>query len=66
MSIVIDKQVVSSPVINGAISGQGIIEGVPPEEVPDLVAVLKAGALPVPIMLVESRVIPARSSETDG
>jgi protein-disulfide isomerase len=66
MSIVIDKQVVSSPVINGAISGQGIIEGVPPEEVPGLVAVLKAGSLPVPIMLVESRVIPARSSETDG
>ena len=33
MSIVIDKHVISSPTINGAISTQGIIEGVPPTEV---------------------------------
>ncbi|HEY7036896.1 MAG TPA: hypothetical protein VH482_36545, partial [Thermomicrobiales bacterium] len=29
MSIVIDKEVISSPVINSAISNQGIIEGIP-------------------------------------
>ena len=49
MSIVIDKQVISSPTINGAISNQGIIEGVPPAEVNDLVVQLKAGALAVPL-----------------
>ena len=48
MSIVIDKHVISSPTINGAISTQGIIEGVPPTEVDDLVIQLKAGALAVP------------------
>ena len=31
MSIVVDKQVISSPRINGAISSRGIIEGVPPD-----------------------------------
>jgi preprotein translocase subunit SecD len=57
MSIVIDKTVISSPVINGAISGQGIIEGVPPDEVDDLVIQLKAGALSVPLDVVQSRTV---------
>ncbi len=57
MSIVIDKTVISSPVINGAISGQGIIEGVPPSEVNDLVIQLKAGALSVPLEIVQSRTV---------
>jgi preprotein translocase subunit SecD len=57
MSIVIDKQVISSPVINGAISGQGIIEGVPPDEVNDMVIQLKAGALSVPLEIVQSRTV---------
>ena len=45
MSIVIDKRVISSPTINGAISTQGIIEGIPPTEVERLAIQLKAGAL---------------------
>jgi preprotein translocase subunit SecD len=57
MSIVIDKVVLSSPVINGAISGQGIIEGVPPDEVNDMVIQLKAGALSVPLEIVQSRTV---------
>ena len=57
MSIVIDKQVISSPTINGAISTQGIIEGVPPTEVDDLVIQLKAGALGVPLDVVQSRTV---------
>ena len=57
MSIVIDKQVISSPRINGAISSQGIIEGVPPAEVANLVIQLKAGALAVPLDVVQSRTV---------
>jgi preprotein translocase subunit SecD len=57
MSIVIDKQVISSPTINGAISTQGIIEGVPPTEVNNLVIQLKAGALAVPLEVIQSRTV---------
>jgi preprotein translocase subunit SecD len=57
MSIVIDKEVISSPVINGAISTQGVIEGVPADEVRDLVVQLKAGALAVPLEVVQSRTV---------
>ncbi|MCC6315015.1 MAG: protein translocase subunit SecD [Thermomicrobiales bacterium] len=57
MSIVIDKVVVSSPRINGAISDRGIIEGVPPAEVQNLVIQLKAGALAVPLDVAQSRTV---------
>jgi len=57
MSIVIDKQVLSSPSINGAISSQGIIEGVSPTEVESMVIQLKAGALGVPLEVVQSRTV---------
>ncbi len=57
MSIVIDKTVISSPVINGAISDQGQIEGIAPAEVDNLVVQLKAGALAVPLEVVQSRVV---------
>jgi len=57
MSIVIDKRVISSPTINGAISTQGIIEGVPPTEVENLVIQLKAGALAVPLEVIQSRTV---------
>jgi preprotein translocase subunit SecD len=57
MSIVIDKEVISSPTINGAISTQGIIEGVDPDLVDDLVIQLKAGALGVPLDVVQSRTV---------
>jgi preprotein translocase subunit SecD len=57
MSIVIDKEVISSPGIEGAISTQGIITGVSPDEVDDLVIQLKAGALNVPLEVVQSRTV---------
>jgi preprotein translocase subunit SecD len=57
MSIVIDKEVISSPVINGAISNQGQIDGVPPNEIDDLVVQLKAGSLAVPLEVVQSRTV---------
>lgn len=57
MSIVIDKTVISSPTINGAISSQGIIEGVPPADVANMVIQLKAGALSVPLEVVQSQTI---------
>ena len=57
MSIVIDKTVISSPQINGAISSQGIIEGVPPDQVESMVIQLKAGALSVPLEVVQSRTV---------
>lgn len=57
MSIIIDKVVISSPVINGAIANQGQIEGVPPNEVDDLVVQLKAGSLAVPLEVVQSRTV---------
>jgi preprotein translocase subunit SecD len=57
MSIVLDKQVISSPVINAAISNEGIIQGMPPDEVQNLVVQLKAGALSVPLEVVQSRTV---------
>jgi preprotein translocase subunit SecD len=57
MSIVVDKQVISSPQISGAISSQGIIEGVAPDQVDDLVIQLKAGSLAVPLEVVQSRTV---------
>lgn len=57
MSIVIDKTVISSPQINGAISDRGQIEGISPKDVDNLVVQLKAGALAVPLEVVQSRVV---------
>lgn len=57
MSILIDKEVISSPVIQDAISNSGIINGVPPAQIRDLVLQLKAGALAVPLEVVQSRTV---------
>jgi preprotein translocase subunit SecD len=57
MSIVIDKRVISSPTINGAISSQGIIEGIPATEVEGLAIQLKAGSLGVPLDVIQSRTV---------
>ncbi|MCC6704700.1 MAG: protein translocase subunit SecD [Thermomicrobiales bacterium] len=57
MSILIDKQVISSPVINAAISNEGTIEGIPANEVQDMVVQLQAGALAVPLDVVQSRTV---------
>jgi len=57
MSIVIDKTVISSPVINAPISTSGVIEGVNPQEAETLALQLRAGALAVPMEVVSSRTI---------
>ena len=57
MSILVDKQVISSPVINGAISDQGIIQVPNAQEVRALVLQLKAGSLQVPLEVVSSNLI---------
>jgi preprotein translocase subunit SecD len=57
MAIVVDKQVISSPVIRDAISGQGTIDGMSAEEAENLATQLKAGALGVPLAVVSSRTV---------
>jgi len=63
VAIVLDKQVVSAPVINQAITGgSGIISsnqpgGFPLEEARDVAIKMKYGALPVPLTVVENRTI---------
>jgi protein-export membrane protein SecD len=57
MAIVLDDRVVSAPVIQSAISTRGRITlgGGSMEEARDLAIVLRAGALPAPITIVEER-----------
>ncbi len=63
VAIVLDKEVVSAPVINQAITGgSGIISsnqpgGFPVEEARDVAIKMKYGALPVPLTVVENRTI---------
>ncbi|HVB65991.1 MAG TPA: protein translocase subunit SecD, partial [Nitrolancea sp.] len=57
MSIVIDKTVISSPTIKGAIQDTGQISGVPATQVNDLALQLKSGALSVPLEVVQSQVV---------
>ena len=57
MSVVVDKQVINTASINGAISTQGIIQGMKQDEVNKLVLQLKSGALAVPLEVVQSRTV---------
>lgn len=59
MAIVLDDRVFSAPVIQGEISTNGQIDmgGATLEDARDLALVLRAGALPVPISIVEERTI---------
>jgi preprotein translocase subunit SecD len=57
MAIVVDKVVISSPQINDAISSNGQIDGVSAQEAKELVVQLKAGALNVPLKVVQSRTV---------
>jgi preprotein translocase subunit SecD len=60
MPIVLDKKVISSPSIQGAIpGGQGEITGVTLSEAQALAIQLKYGALPVGLKLLENRLISA-------
>jgi len=63
VAIILDKEVVSAPVINQAITGgSGIISsnqpgGFPLDEARDVAIKMKYGALPVPLTVVENRTI---------
>jgi preprotein translocase subunit SecD len=58
LAIVLDGRVVSAPVINARISDEGIIEGdFTQQEVQDLSTVLKSGALPAGIKILEERTV---------
>lgn len=61
MAIVLDDRVMSAPVIQSAIGtrGQITMRGAPLQKTQDLALVLRAGALPVPLKVVESRQIGA-------
>ena len=59
LAIVLDNKILSSPVIREPIlSGDGVISGnFTPESATELALLLKAGALPVPLKIVEERAI---------
>jgi len=57
MSIVVDKQVISSPNIAAAISSSGTIDGMTAIEAEQLATQLKAGALGVPLDVMSSRTV---------
>ncbi|MGC9318210.1 MAG: protein translocase subunit SecD [Armatimonadota bacterium] len=64
MAITLDRQCQMAPVIRSAIPGNGIIEGnMTPEEASDLRLLLNAGALPVPLEIVENRTVSATLGE---
>jgi len=60
LAIILDNRVVSAPVIRGQIAERGQIElgtGASMEEARDLALVLRAGALPVPLEIIEERTV---------
>jgi len=59
LAIVLDNRVYSAPVIRDRIAGgSAVIEGMfTPEEVHDLVLVLRAGSLPAPVRILENRTV---------
>lgn len=65
LAITLDKQVISSPVIQSEIpDGQGVINGrFTLEEAQGLVIQLKYGALPVPLEVIENRAVGATLGE---
>lgn len=59
LAIVLDTQVISAPVINGQIpTGNGIITGnFTVQETTDLAILMRAGALPAPLNVIEERTV---------
>ena len=59
LAIVLDKKVISAPVINGPIpGGQGIITGkFTTQQIQDLSVLMRAGALPAPLSTIEERTV---------
>lgn len=60
MAIVLDKEFKMVPVIQAAITSRGVIEGnFTEQEAQEWVRLLKAGSLPVPVTVVETRTVSA-------
>jgi len=58
LAVVLDEQVYSAPVVRDRISRQGVITGrFSSQEAADLAVILRAGALPIPVVLEEERTI---------
>ncbi len=59
LAIVLDKKIISAPVISGAIpGGQGIITGsFTVKQTTDLAILMRAGALPAPLTVLEERTV---------
>ena len=59
LAIVLDKQVISTPIIQSAITdGQGVIQGkFTADEANNLAVQLRYGSLPIPVKVVESRTV---------
>ncbi|MEM9996196.1 MAG: protein translocase subunit SecD [Bacteroidota bacterium] len=58
VAVVLDNVVYSDPVVRGKISGgQTRIDGVSRQEAQDIVTVLKSGALPAPVNIIEERTV---------
>jgi preprotein translocase subunit SecD len=57
LGIVLDKKVMSAPVLNSRITDSGQITGVGQDEMADLVITLKSGALPASLSYLEERTV---------
>ena len=59
IAILLDKKIISAPNVNTPITeGKGIITGsFSADEVRDMIIKLKAGSLPIPVKMVESRIV---------
>ncbi len=58
LAVILDNQIYSAPVIRERISRQGVITGrFSSQEAADLAVILRAGALPIPVVLEEERTI---------
>ena len=58
LAVVLDKQIYSAPIIRDRISVRGVISGrFSSQEAADLAVILRAGALPIPVVLEEERTI---------
>lgn len=58
LAIVLDNQVISAPVINSVIPGNGVIQGqFSVQEANDLALLMRAGALPAPLTVIEERTV---------
>jgi preprotein translocase subunit SecD len=58
LGVILDNQVYSAPIVRDRISRQGVITGrFTSQEAADLAVILRAGALPIPVVLEEERTI---------